>query len=382
MSQKSIISIYDAAFSDNKWARALDVCANDMGAKGAMLYQFPYDQNVQFLLNETSSVFLDYEDDLNEYNRLLENGEGTGYDQEGLGHVHTIPFNGVVTDEDIWTLDENYFARPEVEIGMRAGFCRRGFVNLSTDPTVMAGLIFLYDQEHLTAIPGQIRRLGPVLAPHITKAAELFRLNHKLRAKYNAALSVLDRISTGVVVLSENCELIVENEAAFRLLDEQEALVRKDGKLAAKDEDANNFLKAMAAEVGATAHGEMNNSGSFVQIPRPGTKESLVVVLSPLRDSEMEIEKGLAGVFATIIDPLQSFDIQTDLIAAVYQLTNAESRVATLLLTGLSNSEISDRLGVSPETIKSQVSSILTKSGCASRVAFIWRVFQLAPPIR
>ncbi|MBS8271904.1 LuxR family transcriptional regulator, partial [Halomonas litopenaei] len=63
-------------------------------------------------------------------------------------------------------------------------------------------------------------------------------------------------------------------------------------------------------------------------------------------------------------------------------LTTAECRVADLVLKGLSNTSIAEHLGVGPETVKSQFSSVLAKTNCRNRVAFIWRVFQILPPIK
>ena len=50
-----------------------------------------------------------------------------------------------------------------------------------------------------------------------------------------------------------------------------------------------------------------------------------------------------------------------------YDLTVREREVLALMVTGLNNSEIAAELGVSPSTIKSHVSHILTKFGVASR---------------
>jgi two-component system, NarL family, response regulator LiaR len=50
-----------------------------------------------------------------------------------------------------------------------------------------------------------------------------------------------------------------------------------------------------------------------------------------------------------------------------FDLTERERVVLALLVEGLSNTQIAGRLGVSPSTIKSHVSSILSKLGVSSR---------------
>ena len=50
-----------------------------------------------------------------------------------------------------------------------------------------------------------------------------------------------------------------------------------------------------------------------------------------------------------------------------YDLTEREREVLALMVAGLNNSEIAEKLVVSPSTIKSHVSNILTKFGVVSR---------------
>lgn len=50
-----------------------------------------------------------------------------------------------------------------------------------------------------------------------------------------------------------------------------------------------------------------------------------------------------------------------------YDLTAREKEVLALMVAGLNNSEIAEKLGVSPSTIKSHVSNILAKLGVSSR---------------
>ncbi len=380
--KNTLISIYDAALSDNNWRSALDACQKAVNAADAMFYQFSRAETVSFALEETSTNITQHQHLLSEYNQLVAEGRGSNYDEEGLGYVHQTQPYTVTLDENIWSLDETYLARPEVQIALKGGYLRRSFINLSSDPITLSGLIFLYGRNCDDAVPAGVKEVGPFFAPHVSKAAEIFRLTTGLRQKYNAVLSVLDKISTGVLVVLENGNIAVKNRCAQQLLEEKSGVSEtKSGQFAANDDTAAALLKRAIQEVGLTAKGEHDQSGVVVQIPRRDGDVPLIAVVSPLRDGEMEIEKGLSGALVTLVDPMRPVDVQCDLVAQAYGLTKAETRVAELVLQGKSNVEISDRFEVSPETVKSQISAILAKSGCKSRVAFIWRVFQLIPPI-
>ena len=60
-----------------------------------------------------------------------------------------------------------------------------------------------------------------------------------------------------------------------------------------------------------------------------------------------------------------------------FDLTERETEVLNLMVEGLNNTQIAGRLGVSPSTIKSHVSNILSKLGVSSRteaVTLAWRL--------
>lgn len=382
ITQDALISIYDAALSEKNWNRALDTCRSYMGANVALFYEFSTMEYVNYSLDKSCSNVASISDVLNEYNETVARGDGTNYDLEGIPNIHKADYCSVVQDNEIWLLNDAYRDRAEIKIPLKAGLFRRSFVNLSNDPANMKGIAFLYGREFDVALPTSKLSSASIFGPHVAKAAEIFRLTEGLRQKYRAVLSVLDQVRTGILVVSDKAEVVVSNRVANDLIEAKDGL-RKTmaGQLSSDDEEAKLALFQAVAEASATAKGQNAQSGSVVQLPRRGQRAALVAVVSPLRDAEMEIEKGLAGALVTLIDPERPVTVQSDVIAAAYGLTKAEARVADLLLQGITNAEISDKIGVSPETIKSQISAVLAKSGCKSRASFIWRVFQLVPPI-
>ncbi len=80
-------------------------------------------------------------------------------------------------------------------------------------------------------------------------------------------------------------------------------------------------------------------------------------------------EVALARTFAWPVVPLQA--PEPGQRGPHVALTQAERRVLTLLLEGLSNKEISSLLGRAEPTIKHQVSSCLRKFGVPSRARLV-----------
>lgn len=383
LTAQTITSIYDASFSENHWHRSLDSCANAMQAKACLLYEFPNLRQVNFALEAASSVILSIADKLAEYNELIATGQGSGFDQEGLGATHQSPAFEVLLDKDIWKIDADHLKRPEIAIVTESlGALRRSLINLSDDPSTFRGAVFLYGREHDDQLPDFTRGTGSQLAPHLAKTVELNRLTAGLRRRYNAALSVLDKIETGVFILVENGEVILSNRAAKETLDDDRGLtLMKDNRLLCHSSHSQAELLDAVSSVSQTAVGENDEAGRFIEIARSGTEQPLLAVLSPLRDAEIELDKDLNGALMTLIDPRRPMRVQPEALARAYGLTPAEKRLSQLLVTGKTTKEMSEQLNVSPETIKTQLSSIYSKSGCRNRLSFIWRLFQFAPPI-
>jgi len=63
---------------------------------------------------------------------------------------------------------------------------------------------------------------------------------------------------------------------------------------------------------------------------------------------------------------------------AAYALTQRESEVAELVLDGLGNRAIADRLHVSENTVESHIKRVLTKARTPSRAAFVSKVLNNA----
>lgn len=382
ITQDALISIYDAALSEKNWHRALDTCRAYMGAKVATVYEFSTVGQIAYALERSCSNAVAMTNMVAEYNKVVRTGSGSGYDQEGIPFIHNSGRYAVVRDDDIWEISGDYWDRPEIKIPLKEGLFRRSFVNLSDDPINMKGIVFLYGREFDRELPANMLANGSAFAPHLAKVAEIFRLTDGLRKKYHAVLSVLDQVATGILVVSEKADVIVSNRAATEIFETKDGLRKtREGQLSSDDGEARLELLRAVVETSATAKGENSQTGTVVQLPRRGLRAALVAVVSPLRDAEVEIEQGLTGALVTLIDPERPVVVKAGIVAAIYNLTKAEARVAELLLQGATNSEIAERIGVSAETIKSQISAVLAKTGCRSRVAFIWRVFQLSPPI-
>lgn len=69
----------------------------------------------------------------------------------------------------------------------------------------------------------------------------------------------------------------------------------------------------------------------------------------------------------------------TFMLAAMYDLTPAEARVASALCAGDAPSDIADRHNLSIHTVRSQVKAVLEKTSCTRQAELVGKLAGLPP---
>lgn len=113
-----------------------------------------------------------------------------------------------------------------------------------------------------------------------------------------------------------------------------------------------------------------------------GNARSVLVETTHLKDSKGELGEPLNCALVSIVDLSNTNPVNTDRLNMVYALTSAETVVCTLLVGGYTNGEIAEHRNVSPQTIKTQVSSIYNKTGVHNRSELIRLALKTSPPVK
>ena len=347
------------------------------------MYDFDALRPLHYSRQAVDSRFARQSTIIEDYNRMLAAGETAGSDLEAFDFLRRRAAGSAVLDSEIWTLDEAFRSRPEISYTIhKTGTFRRFLIKLSADPAATSGLIALYPNRHQDDPPLIDRCNMEVLAPHLGKALEVSRITQALRFHYKAALAALDMIDVAICLLDTYGHVLLKNRRADELFSLQDGIwVDRSGRLQCRSEDTGQALRQAVVSACLLAEGENRNPVQEVEIPRASSTVPLFAIASALRDADIELEPGLTGAFLTIVDGTRSLTPEIDRMSAAYRLTKAEARVALLIAGGLTNREISERVEVGTETVKSQVSSILRKTGCRHRLEFVWRLYQFSPPI-
>lgn len=216
------------------------------------------------------------------------------------------------------------------------------------------------------------------LVPHLARAV---RLRERLRAAARSELaagigSVLEQLPVGAFGLGDGGWVVTTNEAAQRVLAEQDGLALRQGRLACADRGCDRRL---ADAVDAAATGRAH--GGDLAVVRPSGRRPYLVSVVPLSAPAAE-GSGLRAV-GYVFEPDHAMPPAVDLrLAVFFGLTPAERRVAVQVLQDCSPAEIAAHCGVSPETVRSQIKSLFAKTGTSRQSQLVRRLREasLMPP--
>jgi DNA-binding CsgD family transcriptional regulator len=337
-----IDQIYEAAVIPENWMRVLDGMAEISDAEGTLLFANTPD-NVQWICSPAIRPFI--ESWVNS-KWVVHNGRG-----ERLVPIREPRF---LTDFDAFTLEEierepfyNEFLRP---IGY--GWC----VGTTIHSPCGDSLVFSIEKKyHKGPVDRAKALLLDNLRPHLARSALLSARIGLERAR--ATVDTLQAIGFPAAVLSHNGRAIVANK---RFATCEPAI-----SIAAKDEVIFSNAALQAIFKDAFAALRLNSRGSLgrsIPLPARGDHPAMIAHLVPLRRSALDIFSGaFALIYVTLV--VQQSAPQPALLEALFDLTPAEAKVASLLVQGQSVAEIAKAQDIKQNSVRTQLKAVFAKTG-------------------
>lgn len=214
------------------------------------------------------------------------------------------------------------------------------------------------------AYDGEGKRLIELLAPHVRRALLTHWRLTETRLGAQAQQSALECMGYGVILLDSAGTVLWLNPVAEALLRRQDGLSLRAGRLCALHNGDDEALARVVRHAGLGVGG-----GLCVQ--RTSTQEGQIVPYcisaTPVR-AETPVLATASPVsprsLLLVRDPEHAGSLDSlKNYATLHRLTLAEARVLNLLLSDLGPQQIADRLGVGIRTVRSQLSSLYTKTG-------------------
>lgn len=219
-----------------------------------------------------------------------------------------------------------------------------------------------------------------LLLPHLQRAVAIWRKLGNIDLSRNATMDILDRLDSGVILLSANGVVLTVNETARILISEDDGLkITRDGQLAALGRECAK-LDALIKAACASTEELTRSGGSALAVSRKSGRSSLEIVVAPLRLRQFMLtcERPSAVVF--IRDP-ERLPPRMVRLQELYGLTPAEARVAQRLVGGSSVDELAAALKVTVATARTHIRHLLEKIG-ARGISDLTRRLAGLPPVR
>jgi DNA-binding CsgD family transcriptional regulator len=192
------------------------------------------------------------------------------------------------------------------------------------------------------------------LTPHLQAAFALHRFLTDLRLTELSLQAAFDASPNPSLIVNRIMKILAMNSKAKAYTDCSPTLAVRAGKLVALAQPYTDQLKCLVRLSDKTMAGQQ------LQISQPdGTL--ITISVTPLLQDVIGIGKGPAILIAVEDPLLRQETFQRNLIRA-YGMTVSEARVAQLLLDGKTLSEISAKLHVTRNTLKTHLSRIFLKT--------------------
>lgn len=245
--------------------------------------------------------------------------------------------------------------------------------------TAERGVLCMLRHEKFGIIDDRVISAVRFFGPHLRRAVTIADLLQMRQLRLDLFETAFDALATAIIIVDDEANVIEANAAARRLLEDGRIVSGTGNRLRVAQAEAHaKLIQAVRISGGDASAGALG-----IGVPlNSGVEKSLAYVL-PLGGSRLRRGLSAGGKAAIFIAPPDSAGVPgLDAIAALYQLTAAESRVLEHLVQGRPLAEAPDYLDMAPGTAKTHLARIFAKTGASRQGELIARVRQLAPPVR
>lgn len=219
------------------------------------------------------------------------------------------------------------------------------------------------------------QRLIRLVAPHMARAVRIHRQLAEVTTQKHWALSALDRLRVGVILLDVGGKPVHLNRAAERLATGHSGFTAGRGGLSVPSAKETARLQGLIDDAAGSATGQSSAPGGCLRVRAAGSGEATLqfqVIPLPQGLSERTWEQFLPGsCVAVFVSASGGPRLSWKSVAAIHGITRAEARLASMLADGISLEEAAVALLVSIQTVRSQLKSVFAKTGVTRQAELV-----------
>ncbi len=219
------------------------------------------------------------------------------------------------------------------------------------------------------------------LLPHFSRAMTVYHRICRAELRTEMAEGAFDRLAVGVVLLDVKGAPVMVNREAERLAARKDGFVLKSDRLAADRMNDTKKLRDLIRRVGSGGPASDWAGAGTVRLARPSGLPDLHVVVLPLPKRCQPNDGGGAAAVLFVTDPEKPQSLVDSLFGDLYGLTDAEVRLVTRLLEGGGLTAAAEKLGLSRNTVHSQLASVFLKTDTRSQSELLTRLLTCVAPV-
>jgi DNA-binding CsgD family transcriptional regulator len=226
-----------------------------------------------------------------------------------------------------------------------------------------------FTQEHL--------KLIRLVAPHIAKTVQIHRQLHAVTTQKCWALSALNRLKIGVILLDAQGRPEFVNSAANQFMNDCGCIIADDGLLLTNVTETLQ-LHHLISDAATCAIGRRHRFASSnlmmnnLTVTTPEQSIRIQAIPLPRLLSDQAWNFGASdSCVALFITTANSSFINAHQLVELYGLTPAETKLAILIAEGIDLETAAKRLCVSIQTIRTQLKSIFAKTNVSRQAELV-----------
>ena len=222
---------------------------------------------------------------------------------------------------------------------------------------------------------GEIEMIERLL-PHIRQYVVVRCVVEGAAGLGTSLVALLDNNRLGVIHLDRNGRIVEANDRALDVLKRGDGLVDQSGLLRTRQPADNAQLDRLLGQA-LPRFGETAVSGSLT-VRRPPGLPNLAMHITPVAATREDIGLKSVAALVLVVDPAARPKIDQDMIAALLDLTPAQSQVAAMLTEGLSVRDIAAATGRQPSTVRVLLKQIYSRQHLKDRKDLVRLVMTLS----
>lgn len=377
--QRLILSIYDAAMEPDLWPELLDKVSHAVDARGAFVFEISDSTRVPLVCATYNSS--NYDRVLvREYLRLFNKQELR--DQEVFAEYSKLT-DGIelIPDTVLGPSRAVIDQRPNARMMANYGISFRAGALLNKDHLYSDRFAMQFSRRAGLPTGERLQTINTIM-PHIAKALDMGRQTTRAVNANHALIETFNQFRIGICILSQNGGIVFKNVEFDRQIDAHNAFsLNAHGRLVANDPEVKAELDILFS--GVEHHGKFGGRPRKEAVLHPlrHDEAALCIEVCPLSSGNIVGEANLNGYVIFSLDTSRKFSVDTRYLARVFSLTPSEEAVLAMIADGMTNAQISERRNRSPETVYTQVKTLLSKTMTQNRAQLIRMATGFSPQV-